>query len=108
MQDNPSEEEESLVRSLMPGIQQLVKDELSRRQTKESSSSHPQSQKSKSKSKDYRTSTEDNVQQPDPSKRRSRSEKSGGSQGTTSSSSRGSPRLPSKKHRPSRPRSSTG
>ena len=68
MQDNPSEEEESLVRSLMPGIQQLVRDELSRRHTKGSSTSQPQSQKSKSKSKDHRTSTEDNVQQPGPSK----------------------------------------
>ena len=68
VQDNHSEEEENLVRSLMSGIQQLVRDELSRRHTKGSSSSQPQSQNSKSKSKDHRTSTEDNVQQPGPSK----------------------------------------
>ena len=68
VQDYLSEEQESLMRSLMPGIQQLVRDELSRRHTKGSSTSQPQSQKSKPKNKDHRTSTEDNVQQPGPSK----------------------------------------
>ena len=67
MEDNPGEQEETLVRSLMPGIQQLVRDELSRLHSKGSSTS---SQKSKSKSKDRRTSTKDNVQQPGPSKGR--------------------------------------
>ena len=64
MEDNPSEKEESLERSLMPGIQQLVRGELSRRHTKGSSTSQPQSQQSKSKSKDHCTSKEDTVQQP--------------------------------------------
>ena len=104
VQDNPGEQEETLVRSLMPGIQQLVRDELSRLHTKGSSTS---SQKSKSKSKDRRTSTEDNVQQPGPSKGRGRPAKSRGSRRSASSSSSGSFRPTSKKHRPSRPKSAS-
>ena len=76
MQDNPGEQEETLVRSLMPGIQELVRDELSRLHTKGSSTS---SQKSKSKSKDHCTSTKDNIQQPAPSKGRGRPAKLRGS-----------------------------
>ena len=104
VQDNPGEQEETLVRSLMPGIQQLVRDELSRLHTKGSSTS---SQKSKSKSKDRRTSTEDNVQQPGPSKGRGQPAKSRGSRRSASSSSSGSFHPTSKKHRPSRPKSSS-
>ena len=104
VQDNPGEQEATLVKSLMPGIQQLVRDELSRLHTKGSSTS---SQKSKSKSKDRRTSTEDNVQQPGPSKGRGRPAKSRGSRRSASSSSSGSFRPTSKKHRPSRPKSAS-
>ena len=110
VQDNPSEEEESLVRSLMPGIQQLVRDELSSCHTKRTSTSQPQSQKpqkSKSKSKDHPTSNEDNVQQPGPSKDRGRPVKSRGSRRSASSSSSGSSRPPSKKHQPSGPKRSS-
>ena len=104
VQDNRGEQEETLVRSLMPGIQQLVRDELSKLHTKGSSTS---SQKSKSKSKDHRTSTEESAQQPGPTKGRSRPAKSHRSRRSASSSSSGSFRPTSKKHRPSRPKSSS-
>ena len=104
VQDNPGEQEETLVRSLMPGIQQLVRDELSRLHTKGSSTS---SQKSKSKSKDRCTSTEESAQQPGPSKRCSQPAKSSRSRRSASSSSSGSFHPTSKKHWPSRPKSSS-
>ena len=104
VQDNPGEQEETLVRSLMPGIQQLVRDELSRLHTKGNSTL---SQKSKSKSKDHRTSTEESAQQPGPSKGRSRPTKSCRSRRSALSSSSGSFCPTSKKHRPSRQKSSS-